>query len=449
MNTALRAAFVLVFPVVLMLALRALQRRGLLAPELARKAFHVGGGLLGLALPWLTPDPWLMIALTVLSIGGLHALTRSKRLDESAGKVLSSVGRESAGAIAFPLSVCILFLIARGDLILYSIPILVLTFGDAVAALIGVRYGLQRYAATEGTKSVEGSSAFFLAAFFCVHVPLLLFSDTGRVESLLIALIIGLLVMMVEAIAWNGLDNLFVPLSTFVLLRRFLSLTGTELGIRLVVTAVLSVAILATRHRASLNPSGLLGACFVGYVFFFGGGVEWFGMPLIVLVAYQCLSPSSKGDREPVHDIHVVLSVCGAGLGYLLWSHVSGLQGLLLAATISFAAHLAIIGSVRWQLRTMRRPAVRIIAMTGVSSCIVFTGAWIGVSGVERLWSMDPLLIAGGVFAASSVYGAISPEVCYDGVDLKRWRWQAVAAAVGSLVGLIPGVIAEFTYGIP
>src|SRR5205823_14717265 len=102
--------------------------------------------------------------------------------------------RSTFGAVYFPIAVGILFLLFRFEPIedeasrylLYCIPVLLLTLADAMAALIGVRYGQARYATSEGHKTIEGSLAFFLVGFFCTHVPLLLFSDKGRPETLLI-----------------------------------------------------------------------------------------------------------------------------------------------------------------------------------------------------------------------------------------------------------------------
>ena len=71
----------------------------------------------------------------------------------------------------------------------------------------------------------------------CVHVPLLLGSDTGRTETLLIAVLLALVAMLFEAIAWAGLDNLVLPLVGHLLLRIYLGLTVADLEMRLAVTA--------------------------------------------------------------------------------------------------------------------------------------------------------------------------------------------------------------------
>src|SRR5690606_12287860 len=105
------------------------------------------------------------------------------------GRVTGSVLRSTLGEICFPLAAGILFVLARGDRLLYSIPLLILTFADASAALIGVFYGVRRYTTSEGSKTLEGSLAFFQAAFLSTLVPILLFTTLGRAETLLIALL--------------------------------------------------------------------------------------------------------------------------------------------------------------------------------------------------------------------------------------------------------------------
>src|SRR5207248_6187645 len=117
--------------------------------------------------------------------------------------------------VYFPLAVCVLWLLYlnTGDgepvrsRIGYLVPLLLLTLSDALAALVGVAYGRFQYTTPDGFKSLEGSFAFFLCSFVCVHVPLLLLTDRGRAETLLIAVLLAWLATMFEAIAWGGLDN--------------------------------------------------------------------------------------------------------------------------------------------------------------------------------------------------------------------------------------------------
>jgi V/A-type H+-transporting ATPase subunit I len=82
------------------------------------------------------------------------------------------------------------------------------------------------------------------------HVPLLLFTDIGRAESLLLGLTIGLLVMLIEAIGWNGLDNLLVPVGGFFLLLGYRQLDARQL-------LMLFLIVLALLAAVRVLPGGL------------------------------------------------------------------------------------------------------------------------------------------------------------------------------------------------
>ncbi len=66
-----------------------------------------------------------------------------------------------------------MFVLSDGRTLLYVVPILVLTFADAAAALVGVAFGRLRYSTVGGSKSLEGSAAFLGVAFLCAGMSLL------------------------------------------------------------------------------------------------------------------------------------------------------------------------------------------------------------------------------------------------------------------------------------
>lgn len=210
--------------VALMGGLRTYRRACSAPPETVRKLLHVGMGMATLPFPWLFSAPWPVIVLAGLFVPGLLALRRSPALQRVLGGAIDGVNRPSHGEIYFPLGICAVFLLSTNDPLLFCVPVLILSLADAAAALIGTRYGLLVYGPPDGRKSVEGSAAFLIAAFLSTHLPLLLFSETGRVESLLIALAVALGATLIEALARRGLDNLLVPLGAFALLRTLLAL---------------------------------------------------------------------------------------------------------------------------------------------------------------------------------------------------------------------------------
>src|SRR3954470_14777259 len=135
-------------------------------PEFLRKLLHVGMGLVVLLLPFLFHQSWPVIFLAGICAAALAAAKFYKPL----GAVVGGVDRDSLGDIYFPISVAIIFIaanrtstsLAHGRIILFFIPILILTLADAIAAFVGISYGAHRYTGISGQKSAEGSLAFFL-----------------------------------------------------------------------------------------------------------------------------------------------------------------------------------------------------------------------------------------------------------------------------------------------
>ncbi len=427
--------------------LRWWQRRGAPHPELIRKLLHVGMGLLTLSFPWLFQASWPVLTLAVLSVGGFVVVRISARLRQTVGQVAGAVARSSLGEIYFPVAVAILFalfvhypdeeLIRRQ--LLYCIPILLLTLADALAALIGVHYGQWHYATSEGYKSTEGSVAFFLCAFLCVHVPLLLWTSIGRTETLLIAILLAFLATMFEAIAWGGLDNLALPLVSYLLLRIYWPMSATELLARLGITACVLLLVLVYAWRTTLVGSAMFGAFLVGYISWALGGWRWLVPPLIVFVTYTLLSPRTIYNSKKIHNIHAVVCVASAGLLWLFVARVlDRLEGLLYPFTLAFAAHLAIIGIAR-----LRRDYPQLGTTSLLTVCIL--QAWVLLFlpylVVEGFAGHAPWMVLGALPAiavAACLFYWMQPELHDCPVDTARWVRQAGVAGMGSLLGLAP-----------
>jgi phytol kinase len=224
----------------LMVAIHYYQHAHNVAPETARKLFHLGGGLTTLALPWMFGDVWPVLLLTAVTVPSLLALKHVRRLRNGLGDVLYGVTRPSLGEVYFPLSACLLFVLAHDRPLLYLVPLLLLTLADPAAAIVGSRFGSLKYLTRDGYKSLEGSLAFFTVAFFGTAGALTLAGPTPHVAVPGVALTLALLLTLVEAISWRGLDNLLIPVTGFIFLE---SLLDSNL-VALLVSVLLVAAIL-------------------------------------------------------------------------------------------------------------------------------------------------------------------------------------------------------------
>lgn len=441
MNAFLGMASVLAVLGGMVAGLRLWQRAAAPHPELVRKLLHMGMGLVTLSFPWVFTSAWPVLALAAASVVALLALRLTPL-----GRVLSAVDRASFGEVYFPVAVSILFTVylhsdhtpADRRLVLYLVPVLLLAIADAAAALIGVAYGRYRYVTAEGQKSVEGSVAFFSCAFFCVHVPLLLGTDVGRTETLLIAVLVAWLAMTFEAIAWRGLDNLALPLVSYLLLLTYLDLTINPLLLRFAVTAALLVFLAVYQRRTTLVGSAVLGAYLVLYIVWAVGGWRWLLAPAALFLTYTLLSPRTDKNQQRVHNIHAVASVAFAGLVWLFLAKLLGLPEFLLPYTAAFAAHLAIIGIARLKCDHRGRNDFTLLVGCIAKGWVIVFFPYL----MSELFSVKALVgtVFGlpGVAVAALAFYFTQPGLDDCPTDTPRWLRQRAAAALGSLAGLVP-----------
>lgn len=421
----------------LMAALSVYQRRYQPHPELARKAMHIGSGLIALTLPWLFADAWPVLLLTILASAGMWAVKYVRALRTNLGAVTGSVVRRTLGEICFPLGVGILFVLADGDRLLYSIPILILTFADASAALIGVFYGVRRYTTDDGMKTLEGSLAFFQVAFLSTLTPLLLFTELGRAETLMIALVMGILSMLLDAIAWWGLDNFLIPVLSFMALRVFVQIDIRYLVVQFVVTLSLIVFVTLWRKRTTLNDSAILTTVVYGYLCWTLGGWQWIAPPLILLLSYNVLSPRDVALNLRPYTVPVVLSVGAVGLFWLLLANaLEGHSQLFYPYTLSFATQLAAI-SVARHVRSTQKPAAlaQLVRYTTLSWGLLFLPV-VFLQPPNVTWWLDATIALVSVGVGVGLF--VLSQAGVDGYRnlLSRWVMQTLSAALASLLGL-------------
>jgi phytol kinase len=431
-------SFVLAIFGALFVVLRWYQLRYEPHPEIPRKLMHLGMGLIAMGLPWLFVEAWPVLALAALSIAALIALRIVPNWRQRMGGVVCGVSRRSLGEIYFAISAAALFLLARGDAILFCLPMLILTLADAAGALIGIRYGALRFSTPDGQKSAEGSVAFFVVAFFSAHVPLLLATDVGRTESVLIATTLGLVAMLIEAIAWRGLDNLFIPLGAFALLKNYLVMDVATLSWRLIVTLLLVTFVLVWSRRATLTDSALIGGALIGYACWALGGWRWLLAPLTLFVTYTLLSPRTPQNSRRVHNLYALLGVTGSGLVWLILTKFLGRAELLYPFTLSFAIHLAIVGVTRLKNDYPDASSGAILAKCAGKGWLLMFLPFPFSAGLSQRALLLALGSVAMVTASTLAFDCLQPQMRDCPIDLPRWLRQAGVATAGSALGLIP-----------
>ena len=283
-------------------------RQGKMSPELARKGIHISLGVPVLTLPWLF-DHHLHV--WVLLTGAVVMLLALRTRKQGLGAGLHSVARSSIGEFAYIGGVLVVWHLAKDQPRIYLASLLVLMISDAVAALVGVRYGRLKYISLSGSKSWEGSLAFLLSATLIIYAVLGLNRPTEFAQLLTLALTVALLVMMMEAVSWQGWDNLFVPVAVCILLQQYLSLPLPELLLRFGVLVALFGLLQRSKRSSLLSDGGALAAVLAGYFSYVLGDGVLLMTVLLFFSGYVASTRIHPSQETRIHDLPAVLAITG------------------------------------------------------------------------------------------------------------------------------------------
>lgn len=132
--------------------------------------------------------------------------------------------KRNYGLIYFPVTLLLLVVFQYQGILhpmACTVGVLVMGYGDGLAALIGRKWGRRKLNIPSGGKTWLGTLVMFLVSFLITFVALMISSlSLGTVLG--VALLVGLISAFVEAITPLGLDNLTVPLLAAFLVGAFL-----------------------------------------------------------------------------------------------------------------------------------------------------------------------------------------------------------------------------------
>ena len=128
-------------------------------------------------------------------------------------KAMETGEKGQLGTVYFPLSFAALIWLLWGRPHLVVASLMPMTWGDALAAVLGRRIGQRRYTVARSTRSLEGSVVMFLASWAATLVALVLLAPEplGPAAAVGAAAATALAATAVEAVSPWGIDNLTVP----------------------------------------------------------------------------------------------------------------------------------------------------------------------------------------------------------------------------------------------
>lgn len=200
-------SIVIAYLCILLLIAETLHRTHKTDIELTRKIVHIGTGNV-ILLAWWQNISANVIILAVMGASLVAIASYFLPLLPS----VNGVGRRSLGTLFYAISIGILTILFwhEGEKQFTVMGILIMSYGDGMAALIGQKWGKNPYELLGNKKSIQGSLTMTLVTTLIVLL-ILNIGINWQWQNLIIAVVIGISATILEIISWIGIDNLTVP----------------------------------------------------------------------------------------------------------------------------------------------------------------------------------------------------------------------------------------------
>ncbi|NLQ04693.1 diacylglycerol/polyprenol kinase family protein [Cylindrospermopsis raciborskii] len=182
-------------------------------PEIIRKIVHIGTGNVILLAWWFHIPAYVGIGAAILA-GLISVMSYFVPILPR----INSVGRQSLGTFFYAVSIGILvgyfWYLHKPEYA--ALGILIMAWGDGLAALIGQRFGKHKYYLFGVNKSWEGSLTMTVVSYL-VSVVILLAARGSSWQIWLVSALVSILAALLESVSFWGIDNLTVPIGSAIL----------------------------------------------------------------------------------------------------------------------------------------------------------------------------------------------------------------------------------------
>jgi phytol kinase len=179
-------------------------------PELVRKIVHIGTGNV-LFLAWGLHIPLWVCFSASIAFSAIALLSYFLPVLP----MLDDVGRKTHGVFYYAVSItCLVAWFWSIGLPQYAVVgVIVMAWGDGLAALVGQRWGRFVYSFMGNKRTLEGSLTMLVTSYAATCL-ILGIAQGLKIGTFLIPLPVALVATVLEAFSPGGTDNLTVPLTS-------------------------------------------------------------------------------------------------------------------------------------------------------------------------------------------------------------------------------------------
>ncbi|MGH1362584.1 MAG: DUF92 domain-containing protein [Calditrichia bacterium] len=272
--------------------------------EFTRKFVHISVGIISVSAVSLMGD-----ALAMILVAGSFGLVNLFALRRGLLKSMHGT-RLSYGTAFYPLAFAVLLLLCfPANKLVIIAAMLVLSFGDAAAAIVGEGLAKVRtYILIKDSKSFEGSLAMLLVSTITLFLllrydPFSIGYQFSLLHSFWFGVATAVVATVAEALSHKGSDNLSVPFSTAIILYFFLSNdNAANLQLTMAIVYALLTAGFSIRFRF-LTPSGATALFLLAVPIFGFGGWKWTIPILAFFILSSLLSKIGKARKTKQDEL--------------------------------------------------------------------------------------------------------------------------------------------------
>lgn len=254
--------------------------------EIARKSFHLLAGTVGIIMTVQAPS-----VTPLLITGAIFALTLPVSILMGLFRIQSR--ERGFGTVAFAVGYTVIAWLHFDQPVVLIGAMVVLTYGDGLAALVGTTLGRHEFGLGRTRKTFEGTVTFTFVSWIGVALTLVVYDAAAPMRALGMGLLLAVLCGVVEALSSSDFDNGVLPIYAAIMLDTMLLPRGfpaVAVGFTL---ALLIVGAALWRHWVTVQ-GGVVAALIV--VTLFGiGEFRWLAPVVYLLASSSVVSGLVRG----------------------------------------------------------------------------------------------------------------------------------------------------------
>jgi phytol kinase len=379
--------------------------------ETTRKFVHLGTGLICLTFPFLFTTAWSLVALVAVfapMMAGARAL--------GLFVCITGVKRRSEGGLFFLGAIWLVFWIGSSTAHpeFYGASVLVLAVGDALAALVGERFGRHPYRVEDSRRSFEGSAAFLLSATAILFLSLWLGGGREFGMALLSALYVSAILAVLEAVSLQGSDNLWIPLASMAILLNLVDKTPEFVcGQILYLGIFLLFSVVVLSRQREIGFAARLGIGLLVYGAHAFQGVAW-SAPLCLALVLVALGRSAKLRQRGAVGVRPAFLCVAPALCWIL-----GVRYLHLSTTLAFPALAACVCGCLACLWSRTAPGG---SMGRLAKALLLSAGFVGVHSLldsSASPAKEWIVVSVAAWVTDVVAERLRPGIPLDAIKLK------------------------------